>query len=123
MSDIYLVGFHPLKDDPAHQFEAHHFCRPVNEDFMQCTLYDGNTPDANLNGIEYIISEPLFERLPEHERQYWHPPQRGDPVEAARGARAAGGGRKGADAGQDEQLRQDLAYVEHPAQRRRRPPR
>jgi hypothetical protein len=71
--DIYLVGFHPLKDDPRHQFEAHHFCQQVNEDFMQCALYDGNTAAANLNGIEYIISEQLFETLPEEEKQYWHP--------------------------------------------------
>jgi hypothetical protein len=71
--DIYLVGFHPMKDDPQHQFEAHHFCQQVNEDFAQCALYDGNTADANLNGIEYIISERLFESLPADERQYWHP--------------------------------------------------
>lgn len=71
--NVYLVGFHPLKDDPAHQLEAHHFCRQVNEDFAQCALFDGNTPDANLNGIEYIISERLFESLPKEERQYWHP--------------------------------------------------
>jgi hypothetical protein len=71
--EIYLVGFHPLKEDPTHQFEAHHFCRQVNEDFAQCALYDGNTAEANLNGIEYIISERLFESLPEEERPYWHP--------------------------------------------------
>jgi hypothetical protein len=71
--DIYLVGFHPMKDDPQHQFEAHHFCQQVNEDFAQCALYDGNTADANLNGIEYIISERLFESLPADEREYWHP--------------------------------------------------
>jgi Protein of unknown function (DUF1264) len=71
--DIYLVGFHPMKDDPQHQFEAHHFCQQVNEDFAQCALYDGNTAEANLNGIEYIISERLFESLPEGEKQYWHP--------------------------------------------------
>jgi hypothetical protein len=71
--DIYLVGFHPMKEDPQHQFETHHFCRQVNEDFAQCALYDGNTAEANLNGIEYIISERLFETLPEGERQYWHP--------------------------------------------------
>jgi hypothetical protein len=58
--NIYLVGFHPLKRDPQHQIEAHHFCRQVNEDFAQCALYDGNTEEANLNGIEYIISERLF---------------------------------------------------------------
>jgi hypothetical protein len=62
-----------MKDDPAHQMEAHHFCRQVNEDLAQCALFDGNTDNANLNGIEYIISERLFETLPGDERQYWHP--------------------------------------------------
>lgn len=71
--NIYLVGFHPLKNEPQHQFEAHHFCQQVNEDFMQCALYDGNTADANLNGVEYIISERVFESLPAEEKQYWHP--------------------------------------------------
>jgi hypothetical protein len=71
--DIYLVGFHPMKDSPEHQMEAHHYCHQVNEDFAQCVLFDGNTEDANLNGIEYIISEKLFAALPEAERRYWHP--------------------------------------------------
>jgi hypothetical protein len=71
--DIYLVGFHPLKAEPKHQTEAHHFCRQVNEDFAQCVLFDGNTEQANLTGIEYIISERLFATLPKAEKQYWHP--------------------------------------------------
>lgn len=71
--DVYLVGFHPMKDDPSHQMEAHHYCRQANEDFAQCALFDGNTKDANLNGIEYIISAKLFSSLPEDEKQYWHP--------------------------------------------------
>jgi hypothetical protein len=71
--DIYLVGFHPMKDHPHHQMEAHHFCHQVNQDFAQCTLFDGNGRNANLTGIEYIISEKLFETLPEAERKYWHP--------------------------------------------------
>lgn len=71
--DMYLVGFHPMKDHPEHQMEAHHFCRQVNEDFAQCVLFDGNGRSANLNGIEYIISEKLFETLAEDERRYWHP--------------------------------------------------
>ena len=71
--NVYLVGFHPMKDDPSHQMEAHHFCNQVNEDLAQCALFDGNTRDANLNGIEYIISERLFEQLPTAEKQYWHP--------------------------------------------------
>lgn len=70
---IHLVGFHPLKDDPAHQMEAHHYCRQVNEDFAQCALFDGDGAEANLNGIEYIISAKLFAGLPADEKAYWHP--------------------------------------------------
>jgi hypothetical protein len=71
--DVYLVGFHPMRDDPSHQVEAHHFCRVVNEELMQCVLFDGNTRTANLTGIEYIISERLHRGLPPQERRYWHP--------------------------------------------------
>lgn len=70
---IYLVGFHPMKDEPEHQMIAHHYCHQLNEDLAQCVLFDGNGAHANLTGVEYIISEPLFETLPEDERQYWHP--------------------------------------------------
>jgi hypothetical protein len=69
----YLVGLHPMKAHPHMQMEAHHFCRQVNQDLAQCVLFDGNTANANLNGIEYIISEKLFNQLPANERQYWHP--------------------------------------------------
>jgi hypothetical protein len=71
--DVYLNGFHPMKDHPEQQVEAHHFCRQVNQDLAQCALFDGNTATANLNGIEYIISEKLFNTLPEQERRFWHP--------------------------------------------------
>lgn len=53
--DIYLNEFHPIKDPPEMQMEAHHFCHQVNEEFAQCALFDGNPKSVNLNGIEYII--------------------------------------------------------------------
>jgi hypothetical protein len=71
--DIYLVGFHPMKDHPEMQLEAHHYCHQMNHNFAQCVLFDGNTSDANMNGVEYIISEKIFESLPEEEKKYWHP--------------------------------------------------
>jgi hypothetical protein len=70
---IYLVGFHPGKDDPSMQMESHHYCNQVNEDFAQCVLFDGNTAEARMHGIEYIISEKLYATLPREERAYWHP--------------------------------------------------
>lgn len=71
--NVYLVGFHPIKEEPSHQIVAHHFCNQVNEDFTQCILFDGNTPEANMTGIEYIISEKLFDSLSEEEKKNWHP--------------------------------------------------
>jgi hypothetical protein len=70
---MYLDGFHASKDDPAVQMEAHHYCNQVNEDFAQCVLFDGNTADARLMGVEYIISEKLYNTLPSQEKAYWHP--------------------------------------------------
>jgi hypothetical protein len=70
---MYLDGFHAAKDDPAMQMESHHYCDQVNEEFAQCVLYDGNTADARLHGIEYIISERLYATLAADEKAYWHP--------------------------------------------------
>lgn len=71
--DVYLVGFHPMKEKPELQMEAHHYCHQMNQDFAQCVLFDGNTANANMHGVEYIISEKLFNTLPEEEKKYWHP--------------------------------------------------
>jgi hypothetical protein len=71
--DHYLDGFHVMKDDPSLHMEAHHYCKGMNEDFTQCVIFDGNTKDSNLIGIEYIVSEALFESLPEEEKKSWHP--------------------------------------------------
>ena len=71
--NVYLVGFHPMKEMPSHQMEAHHFCKQVNEDFAQCVLFDANSSSSNMTGVEYIISEKLHEGLPAEERTLWHP--------------------------------------------------
>lgn len=71
--DAYVVGFHCARGEPDMQMEAHHYCRVVNDDLLQCVLFDGNTRAANLIGIEYIVSEGLFDTLPEEEKDYWHP--------------------------------------------------
>jgi hypothetical protein len=70
---MYLNGFHAARIDPDMQMESHHYCDQVNEDFAQCALYDGNTGDARLHGVEYIVSEKLYNTLPADEKAYWHP--------------------------------------------------
>ncbi len=71
--DIYVVGFHCARQRPEEQMEAHHYCKQVNADFLQCAIFDGNTEGANLIGVEYIVSGRLFESLPEGEKASWHP--------------------------------------------------
>jgi hypothetical protein len=71
--DAYVVGFHCAREDPHMQMEAHHFCKVVNDDLLQCLIFDGNTRNANLIGTEHIISERLFATLPDDERPRWHP--------------------------------------------------
>jgi hypothetical protein len=68
----FLNGFHFYADDMGRQVEAHHFCTHLAHDMHQCVIYDSNQPGARLIGIEYIISEERFRRLPEEEKRLWH---------------------------------------------------
>lgn len=70
--NAYLDGFHFYNGKMDVQMEAHHYCSILNEDVIQCTIYDGNVKDAKLMGVEYIISKKLFAGLPEQEKALWH---------------------------------------------------
>jgi len=70
--NAYLDGFHFYNGQMKVQMEAHHYCAILNEDVIQCMIYDGNVKDAKLMGVEYIISETLFAGLPEQEKALWH---------------------------------------------------
>lgn len=51
--NAYLDGFHFYSGDLEHQMEAHHYCGHLNEDVIQCIIFDGNGKDAKLMGVEY----------------------------------------------------------------------
>src|ERR687898_1100709 len=70
-------------DDPSLRVE--HFCKPHDRVMMVCQLYDSNSANATLIGIEYIITQEQYDSLPNRERPYWHAhreelrPERADP--------------------------------------------
>jgi hypothetical protein len=70
-------------DDPSLRME--HFCKPHDRIMMVCQLYDSNSANATLIGIEYIITQEQYDSLPNREKPYWHAhreelsPQRADP--------------------------------------------
>ena len=68
----YLNGFHMYADDMGRQVEASHFCLHLRHDLHQCVIFDGNSTDARLIGIEYIIPEETFRELPDEEKALWH---------------------------------------------------
>jgi hypothetical protein len=70
--NAYMDGFHFYNGDMEGQMEAHHYCSLLNEDLTQCVIYDGNTKDSKIMGIEYIVSGKLFKGLPAAEKHLWH---------------------------------------------------
>ncbi|KAH7302778.1 hypothetical protein KP509_23G086500 [Ceratopteris richardii] len=52
--------------------ETHHYVTRLNEDFLQCAVFDSDGTNARLLGVEYIISYKIFSALPEEERKLWH---------------------------------------------------
>jgi hypothetical protein len=55
--NAYLDGFHFYNGRMQQQMEAHRYCAILNDEVIQCVIYDGNTKDAKLMGLEYIVSE------------------------------------------------------------------
>ena len=70
--NAYLDGFHFYNGNMKSQMEAHHYCGIVNEEVIQCVIYDGNLKDAKLMGVEYIVSGTLYQGLPATEKALWH---------------------------------------------------
>ncbi|KAI3676779.1 hypothetical protein L1987_86392 [Smallanthus sonchifolius] len=58
--------------DMTRQIETHHFITRVNQDFLQSVVYDTDDTTGRLIGIEYIISDAIFETLPPEEQKLWH---------------------------------------------------
>jgi hypothetical protein len=70
---LYLCAFHIAKKDPRFVVEAHHYCSPINDEAHQCVIFDSSGKNARILGVEYIISDALYRRLPEAEKKYYHP--------------------------------------------------
>lgn len=70
--NAYMDGFHFYSGDMQGQMEAHHYCGHLNEEVIQCVIFDGNRENAKIMGVEYIISAALFSKLPTEEKHLWH---------------------------------------------------
>ena len=51
---------------------VHHYCKTLNQQLMQCLLFDSDASNAHLIGAETIISPEIYAKLPEEEKANWH---------------------------------------------------
>nr|XP_043608914.1 oil body-associated protein 2C [Erigeron canadensis] len=58
--------------DMSRQIETHHFVTRLNQDFLQSAVYDSDYSNGRLIGVEYIVSDTIFEKLPPEEQKLWH---------------------------------------------------
>lgn len=74
----HFCGIHMAKKDPKLQFVAQHYCAAHTGDhsggdaMFQCVLFDGTGPNARLIGVEYLVSDKVYQALPADEKKYWH---------------------------------------------------
>jgi hypothetical protein len=70
---LHVCGIHVAKKDPTIQIITQHYCGPIAGGVFQCLLYDSTKKDAKLLGVEYIVSDEMYRKLPDEEKKYWHP--------------------------------------------------
>jgi hypothetical protein len=72
----HFCGIHMAKRDPSLQFVTQHYCcghsQHGHDDMFQCVLFDGTGKAAKLIGVEYIVSDATYRKLPDAEKKYWH---------------------------------------------------
>jgi hypothetical protein len=79
LEDLHLdlCAFHVAKefdkDKRKSQVEAHHYCMPLSDDLFQCIVLESNKPKARILGVEYIVTDRIYQKLPDGEKRYWHP--------------------------------------------------
>lgn len=66
----HLTAIRHVFDDPS--LRVQHYCKPNDKILLVCQLYDSNSPNGTLIGIEYIISADQYKSLPNREKPGWH---------------------------------------------------
>ena len=69
---LTFAGAHCQRNRPGSPGVSRHDCEPLNNAISHYFLYDGPSPDARLIGVEYLVSDEVYRRMPAEEKLYWH---------------------------------------------------
>lgn len=79
----HITAIRHVFDDSS--LRVHHYCKMSDKIFLVCQLYDSESQNATLIGMEYIITHEQYNSLPDREKPNWHyhkiefAPNRADP--------------------------------------------
>ena len=66
----HLSAIRHVFDDPA--LRVPHYCKPNDKIVLVCQLYDSDSKNATIIGIEYIITSGQYNSSPDREKPNWH---------------------------------------------------
>jgi hypothetical protein len=74
----HFCGIHVAKEDPRFQLIVQHYCAAhtgggQRDAMFQCVLFDSDSANARLLGVEYVITDQSYRQLADGEKKYWHP--------------------------------------------------
>ncbi len=69
---IHVSAPHVMNGEVVGPF--HHYCKPINEDIIQCILFESTEPNARMTEVEYMVSKKLARKvIPEwSHKMNWH---------------------------------------------------
>lgn len=51
---------------------AHHYCKQVSGGLTECQLYDSDSPNARLVGVELVVPTDTYNQFDDTEKALWH---------------------------------------------------
>lgn len=67
--DLHVDAKHYVKDA---RVPVHHFCKTINNDLIECLLFDSDEANANLVGVETIITKNFWATFTPEQQKEWH---------------------------------------------------
>lgn len=72
---LHICAFHIAKDNPKVVIETQHYCLGLRDNLFQCILFETTASGTKpkLLGVEYVISDEVYQKLSSQEKSFWHP--------------------------------------------------
>lgn len=67
--DLHVDAKHYVRDART---AVHHWCKTINDNLIECLLFDSDEADAGLVGIETIVPKDIWSTFTKDQQKEWH---------------------------------------------------